>query len=218
MEFSQPTTLLHTALFAVMGALSANAALVFTDHPQGPTATTFYDGLTDVVAGNPPPGNNRFSLDAGDIDGQSFTVASPFTLDSIYLGYNDQQSTGSFNLLIDEGNDGSIEHSYLVELTTIGDLQTGGGNGGPFHFVQFDVSSDNIALAAGVHSFSVEGVTDNGEGGFLFAPTFGGDDYDGGQMLSNSGRDLQFAVTGIPEPSAAILGSLGLLALLRRRR
>lgn len=218
MKFSQQTTLLHTTLFAIMGSFSANAALVFTDHPQGPTATTFYDSLTEVVAGNAPPGNNRFSLDAGDIDGQSFTLASPIILDSIYLAYNDQQGTGSFNLLIDEGNDGSTDHTYSIALTTIGDLQTGGNNGGPFHFMQFDVSSDSIALAAGVHSFSVEGVVDNGEGAFLFAPTFGGDDYAGGQLLSNATRDLQFAVTAIPEPSAAILGSLGLLALLRRRR
>ena len=217
---------MNTALLAaflasgVLATSSANAALVFTDHPQGATATTFYNSLTNVIAGNDPPGDNRFSLDAGDTDGQSITVVSATTLDSIYLGYNDQQSTGTFNLHIDLGNNGSNDHTFLITLSTLSDLQAGGGNGGPYHFMQFDVSSENIALAAGVHSFKVQGVTDNGEGAFLFAPNFSSQStaYEGGQMLSSSGRDLVFAVTEVPEPCSLALLGLGGLCLLRRRR
>ena len=207
------------ASIMAFGALPCGAAVIFTDHPQGATAGTFYDSLTNVIAGNSPPSDNRFSLDAGDNDGQSFTVASATTLDSIYLGYNDQQGTGTFNFHIDLGNDGSNDHTYLITLNTIGDLQTGGGNGGPFHFMQFDVSSENIALSAGVHSFSIEGVTDNGEGAYLFAPNFSNTGaYAGGQMLSNSGRDLVFAVTSIPEVSSVLLLGIGGVGLLMRRR
>lgn len=105
--------------------------------------------------------------------------------------------------------------------------QTGGGNNGPFHFIQFDLSAESIALGAGVHSFSLLGVTDNGEGGFLIATNFAGDDYAGGsQIAGTSGgtgsldttRDSFFAVTAIPEPSTGLLALLGSSALLLRRR
>lgn len=211
------------AVFMAMGALtaaSANAALVVTDHPQGTNPDTFYNTLTNVVAGNAPTttGSNRFSLDAGDVDGQSFTLLSSITLDSVYMAYNDQQSTGSFNFRIDIGNDSSIDHTFAVPVTNA--LQSGGANNGPHHMLQFDVSSENIALGAGTHSFSVEGVTDNGEGAYLIAPIFKGtDSYSGGQLLSNAGRDMFFAVTAvpIPEPASLAMCLFGLTVLAARR-
>lgn len=223
MKLATKTLLVTIATAGIAGTASAaiisSPGLVVTDHPQGvgDANDVFFNSLNDVVAGN-PAGNNRFSLDAGDIDGQSFTLDSAIVLDSIYVGYNDQQSTGSFNLRIDLGNDATIDHTFTVNLGTVGDLQTGGGNSGPFHYVQFDLSAESIALGAGAHSFSLEGVTDNGEGSFLFAPLFAGDEYAGGQLLSNSGRDLTFAVTAVPEPgSLAMLGLGGLLIACRRR-
>jgi hypothetical protein len=212
--------LLTAAAATVITVGSADAALVLTDHPEGATQTTFYDSLTNLATGNSPPatgGANRFSLDAGDREGQSFTLASAITLDSIYLAYNDQQSTGSFDLEIDVDNNGTADHTFSVTVTNA--LQSGGNNTGPFHFLQFGLASENIALAAGTHSFSVVGDVDNGEGDFLIAPLFqSGNPYAGGQMLSNSDRDLVFVVTAIPEPSSAFLGGLIGLALLRRRR
>lgn len=227
-----------TAILAcgLLTAISANAAitvsnpdLIVTDRPQGATITTFYDSLTNVVAGNPPiqTSSNRFSLDANDVSGQSFTLPTAITLGSIYMGYNDQQSTGTFDLRIDAGNNGSFDHTYTVTLGTVGDLQTGGANNGPFHFIQFDLSSAGIELAAGVHSFSLFGVTDNGEGGYLLGTTHAGNNYAGGAQITGTsgstsgattGNDNFFAVTAVPEPSAALLGGLGMLALLRRRR
>jgi hypothetical protein len=204
--------------------------LVITDHVQGATITTFYDSLTNVATGNTPiqTGSNRISLDANDVSGQSFTLASAITLDSIYVGYNDQQSTGSFDLRIDAGNDGTFDHTYTVTLGTTSDLQTGGNNNGPFHFIQFDLSAANIALGAGTHSYSLFGVTDNGEGSFLIATTHANNNYAAGDLISgstgsNSGAasaitDQFFAITAVPEPSTALLGGLGLLTLLRRRR
>lgn len=223
MKFAMKTLLITIATAGIAGTASAaivsSPGLVVTDHPQAPASANdaFFNSLTDVVAGN-PSGNNRYSLDAGDIEGQSFTLDSALVLDSIYVGYNDQQSTGSFNLRINVGNDATIDHTFTVTLGAIGDLQTGGGNSGPFHYVQFDVSSENIALGAGVHSFSLEGVTDNGEGSFLFAPLISGSDsYVGGQLLSNSGRDSTFAVTAVPEPGSLALLGLGGLLIARRR-
>jgi hypothetical protein len=201
------TRKLLTATFAtVIGAGSADAEMVLTDHPQGETRTTFYDSLVGLATGNRPPETtvmNRFSLDAGDRDGQSFTLDSVNILDSIYLAYNDQQSTGSFDLEIDVGNDGSADHTFSVTVTNA--LQSGGGNSGPVHFLQFGLASESIELDAGTHSFSVVGQIDNGEGDFLIAPMWAGNEYDGGQMLSNSGRDLLFAVTAAPETSSVSL-------------
>jgi len=202
---------------------SAHAAIVtsdtdlsVTDHREGATITTFYDSLTNVVAGSAPTssGTNRVGLDVSDVSGQSITLASAITLDSIYMGYNDQQSSGTFDLRVDAGYDGSFDHTYRVTLETVGDLQTGGGNGGPFHFIQFDLSAANITLGAGAHSFTLVGITDEGEGGFLFGTTHGGDGYAGGDRLfasngsagnAQSGSDQFFAVSAVPEPSAALL-------------
>lgn len=224
-----------TAIIASLAAGSASAAittsstdLVITDHAQTGGDTDFYDSLT-VATGNTPTqtGSNRISLDVNDVSGQSFTLASAITLDSIYMAYNDQQSTGTFDLRIDVGNTGTFNHTYTITLGTTSDLQTGGGNNGPFHFIQFDVSAAEIALGAGVHSFSVLGVTDNAEGGFLFAPIFANNDYAGGsQIVGSSGgtgstdtaRDQFFAITAVPEPGSLALLGLGGLCLLRRRR
>ncbi len=230
------------ACLAVFGAApcSVHAAiivsdpdLVITDHAQTGGDADFYNSLTNVAAGNPPvqTGSNRFSLDANDVSGQSFTLASAITLDSIYFSYNDQQSSGVFDLRIDVGNNGSFDHTYTVTLESVGDLQTGGGNNGPFHFIQFDLSAAGIALGAGVHSFSLYGVTDNGPGGYLIATTFANNNYAGGDQIvgtsgPNSGaadvnRDAFFAVTAVPEPgSLALLGVGGALLAIRfaRRR
>lgn len=214
-------TLLTALTAASLFTGSAQAASILTDHPQGAAPDTFFNSLTNVVAGNAPTtiGSNRFSLDVGDVDGQSFTLGSSITLDSIYMAYNDQQSTGTFDLHIDIGDDGTNDHTFAMTVTNA--LQSGGGNGGPHHMLQFDVSSENIALGAGMHNFSVEGVTDNGEGAFLIAPIFSSnDDYSGGQLLSNSGRDMFFAVTAVPEPSSLAMATMAMGGLLvaRRRR
>lgn len=204
---------------------SASAALVLVDHPQGATRTTFYDSLTNVATGNRPLTGvtlNRFSLDVGDNDGQSFTLDAAITLDSIYLAYNDQQSAGTFDLILDVGNDGASTADLVFAVTVTNALQSGGNNSGPVHFLQFDLSSESIALAAGLHSFSVEGKVDNGEGAFLIAPMFtNSDSYTGGRQTSNAGRDFMFAVTTatpIPEPASLAMGLMGLTLIAGRRR
>lgn len=213
------------ALLATLAATStvmigsADAAVVLTDHPEGADRYEFYDSLTNVATGNRPIAGtlNRFSLDVGDNDGQTFTLASAITLDSIYLAYNDQQSTGSFDLIIDEGNDGLADHTFTVTVSNA--LQSGGGNNGPVHFLQFGLASENIALGAGIHSFSVEGEVDNGEGAFLIAPMFtNSDSYAGGQQASSAGRDFLFAVTAVPEPASGAMALIGLGAMALRRR
>jgi hypothetical protein len=208
----------------------SNPNLVVTDHAQTGGDTDFYDSLTNVATGNTPiqTGSNRVSLDVNDVAGQSFTLGSAITLDSIYMAYNDQQSTGTFDLRIDIGNTGTFDHAYTVTLNTTSDLQTGGGNNGPFHFIQFDLSAENISLASGTHSFSLLGVTDNAEGGFLIAPNFANDNYAGGSQITGTtggtgsldpARDSFFAVTSVvPEPSTGLLLLLGSAALLILRR
>lgn len=201
---------------------SAHAALVLTDHPEGADRFEFYDSLDildNLATGNRPITGtlNRFGLRTTNSDGQSFTLGATIILDSIYLAYNDQRSTGTFNLTIDVGNTGTANHTFLFSVTN--DLQSGGNNGGPVHFLQFDVSSEDISLGAGVHSFSVAGVSKDDGTDFLFAPIFtNSDTYAGGQQLSSAGRDFIFAVTAVPEPSTGLLVAFAGSALFLRRR
>lgn len=211
----------------LMFSNTGNAALIFTDHPQGATASAFYDSLT-VETGSGTSFNNRAGLDTGEVFSQSFTLNSPITLGSIYLGYNDQRKAGDFTFAIDVGNNGSNDHTYGGIAVTGSNLQTGGSNSGPLHFMQFDVSSENIALAAGQHSFSVIGGNEIGtENTFLWAViAHGSDIYPGGTTGGNLGSlpDVIFAVTAaspVPEPGALVLlgvGAVGIVCFLLQRR
>jgi hypothetical protein len=220
-----------TALSVIIASIagSVDAALVVTSHTQGTNPDTFYNSLINLETGLAPSdtGSNRTSLDAppsqSDSLGQSFTLTSSITLDSIYFAYNDQQNTGTFDFRIDIGNTGTNDHTYTVSVPN--SWESGGNNGGDHHMLQFDVSSENITLAAGQHAFSVLGTLDNEDNGgaFLFAPFITqNDEYAGGGTigsLGNGSNDMFFAVTSVPEPSSSLLVASAMgLALLRRRR
>jgi len=130
-------TLLTALTAAGLFAGSAQAALIVTSHTQGTNPDTFYNNLTNLETGFAPTdtGSNRTSLDAppstADSLGQSFTLGSSITLDSIYFAYNDQQSTGTFDFRLDIGNDGSNEHTFSVDV--LNSWESGGGNAGDHH-------------------------------------------------------------------------------------
>lgn len=107
-------------------------------------------------------------------------------------------------------------------------------NSGPGYWFRLDFSSENIPLTANQKAaFFFQGLseTTTDDSNFIFAPrwfsTLTSDQYAGGTIVAGtnfnptgSGQvansDFGFAV--IPEPSSALLGGLGMMILLRRRR
>lgn len=104
--------------------------------------------------------------------------------------------------------------------------------------ITFDFSSSNVTLSDNsVYAFYLK--PDSGQQSFTWAGSSSSSSYAGGEAmvvweanLPNPGfwhgdgigatgditGDRVFTVTAVPEPSAALIGGLGLLALLRRRR
>ncbi len=176
----------------------ADAAVIVTDHPSPFDAQS----VANVVTGNAPLGGtglmDRISLDYGDTVWQSFTLPSAITIDSLYIGYNDQRVIGTITLAIDAGNDGT--NDYTFTNIALAGLQPGGGNDGPVHYLQFDVSTENITLAAGQHRYVLIGTSENGQPvngtGFIMAPIRNKTNtYAGGQSGTNAANDEVFAIT-----------------------
>lgn len=110
--------------------------------------------------------------------------------------------TGSFdlptiNIDYDNVNVGAGGGSYDISM----DFETSSANGGSRRFNE----SDNVSYL----------MTYTGQGTFnsnLFAPDTAS------AHIQAIGNDSAWTVTSIPEPSATLLGGLGVLALLRRKR
>ncbi len=191
---------LVSLLMMALATCVACAAVTVTDHPSP------FDpqNLPNVTTGNAPVGSpfGRFSLDYGDSQSQSFTLDSTVQLDSLYLGYNDQGVPGEITLSIDAGNDGSYD--YVFTNIVLSGLQTDGGDSGPVHYLQFDLSSENIELEAGQHKYYFEATLENGAQAngtdFIIAPIRNTTDtYAGGEssiLYNNGPTDATFAITG----------------------
>ncbi len=90
---------------------------------------------------------------------------------------------------------------------------TAGAGGADIDLIDSDDFLDTFSLLndGTIRNFSV---TSNGSGSIAFRFFEGQNDIDGGTSATFNALSM----TQIPEPSAALLGGLGLLALLRRRR
>jgi len=202
---------------------TSTQAVVVTD--SGLTAPTFGSSGTGYLG----PTDARFGWDNETVT-QTFTLASAGTLDSFFMGYNAFEDGDTITL--DISINGS---SVATGLVLDGDNFSGTGsdnNNGPNYWMQFDFSSENISLNAGLNTIVFD-ATANGGNSWALAPRYwnaggsgsGDGNYIGG-VLTASGNpgfdgpeDLAFAVTIIPEPSAfALLGMLGGFMLLKRRR
>lgn len=227
-----------TALTVATGMLislgSANAAVVMsvinTDDDS-----TFQDPalleLDFLLGGSTAtPGSNERDIDSNRSNAQSFTVASNFTLDKIAINYQSLNATGintTFEFFrVADANAGTltVDGSILESFTFNGSNAAFSGattNG----TLVFDIT--DIAVETG-DTFAIRFITGGGEHSikwrYFDAST---DSYAGGDAYeSNSAANAQVSgkvysfglVAAIPEPSTALLGGLGLLALLRRRR
>ena len=206
-----------TAILAILGlaALGAQAAVTVTD--EGLTAPTLGANDTGYTAGS----NNRFGWDNGESVGQTFTVATAGTIDAIYLGYNgfDDGDTLTVDLSV---NGTTVATGILLDGNNFSGNSGSDGNTGPFYWMKFDLSAENVPVNAGSNDFSMVATAQSGSS-WALAPRYdlGGTPYDGGQATGTPGganNDMAFAVTVVPEPSALLLLGLSGLGLLRRRR
>ena len=170
---------------------AATAQVTVTDH--GLTAPTLgandtgYTGTTD----------QRFGWDTETV-GQTFTVPNAGTIGAIYLGYNafENGDTITLNLLV---NGNTVATGLVLDGNNFSGVSTD-GNGGPFYWMKFDLSAENVPVTAGLNSFSMTATANSGVS-WALAPNYkaGGDLYSGGAMSLNTpipgGSDLKFAVT-----------------------
>lgn len=193
----------------------AHAAVTFT--AAGLTAPTL--GGSDT--GNTALGASEYGWTTQTL-AQSFTVGSGLKLDSIYIAARDFGNGDSLTLTLTVGSGSTLGSNSLFSQT--GFVITGTAATATItQWYKFDFSNENISLATGVNyfSFAETAFTDGVDAGsFVMAPRYSGNTYAGGTALGSlaSTNDYTFAVTTVPEPTSALLGGIGLLGLLRRRR
>jgi hypothetical protein len=208
-SFMKPlNTLIATAL--AMGA--AHAAVIVSDN--GLIAPTI--GLNDT--GYTGTTNQRFGWDNESFT-QSFTAPTAGTIDSIYLGYNAFENGDTLTMTLSV-NGSPVVTGLVLDGNNFSGV-AGDNNAGPFYWMKFDLSAENVAVPAGSNNFTMTGTANTGNS-WALAPRYAlspPDVYAGGSLTGlPSAGDLAFAVTVVPEPSVALLGGLGLFGLLRRRR
>lgn len=218
--------ILPAALVPILSGCPLFAQVTLTD--LGATAPAVFDtGFTGAT-------NDRFSLDANDSFGQSFTPASTGKLESLFLAYN-AGGAGTFTIYVDETYAGGGQAEILAQGTaytiSIADFisdpnglsgaQATDNNTSPFHWMRLDFSNENIQLTAGQQAAyfivgGVESTTD--DSGWLFAPRWnnsttnnaypGGGTIAGTNFTGNATSDWGFAVgigaSGPPPPTSAI--------------
>lgn len=178
---------------------------------------TYNSGENNAVPGGP---NFWPVLDDGSFGGADQTGSTVILGDANSNGllyrFTDGASTiGSISVYSGWANNGRIEQHYSVYTTT--DATVNGsstwtllatvdnGAGGPTGFTTGVDNSLRTTIFDNASSTLASGVT-----GLRF-------NFSGGQQNGGVGYK-EIDVQVIPEPSAALLGGLGMLALLRRRR
>lgn len=213
MKLATKTLLACTATAAIVG--SANAAVVVTDNGlTAPTLGTNDTGYTGTT-------NERFGWDTETFT-QSFTVTDAGTIGSIYLGYNGFDDGDTITVTLNVNGSEVVSGLVLDGNNFSGDASSD-GNDGPNYWMQFDLSSENVAVDAGLNNFEFVATANTGTS-WALAPRYRKDNpYNDGALSGIStgdftDPDLAFAVTVVPEPGSLGLLGLGVLAVARRRR
>jgi hypothetical protein len=214
----------HILASGLLLALPLSAQVTLTD--LGATGPSSYD------TGHLGPLDNRYSFDAGDSHGQSFTPVNSGKLTHLDIAYN-AGGKGSFKVLVDTQYSGGGATEILADATAftinIADFITdpnglsgssADGTTSPTYWLRLDFSNENLQLVAGQQAaFLFEGVSETaGDSSFIFAPRYHlkdgaeTDQYVGGATINGtnftltaSGHDFGFAISlATPPPTAVI--------------
>lgn len=220
---------------------SANAAVTLSKDVRG--AST-WDAFT--VTTEPSTATTNFIAVAEDNPvglGQSFTATASGVIDAISFGVTrmyanlsgvvnvyqmfdgDGVSPGANPTRFRNGNADWMSDALATipfDTTSVNINNSGDGN----NMYTFNLSgSDQIAVTSGAtYMISIEGGGANATSLLLWDKVDAGTYADGtygvpdGGTTTVGGRDALLAVNIVPEPSIALLGGLGLLGLIRRRR
>ena len=214
-------TISLAALFALSVTASLPAALVISQYAEdgdikgveiwnsGPSNITFNgtDALLEIANFNNGSASATFtfSKNSGTIAAGDVLVFADGSANSIWAssGITFEEANFSFN-----GNDaltlslgGAVVDMFGAVGTDPGSAWSGGG---------LTTRDQNLALLAGITTGDSDGWSDPSERFEFVAQN---------PLDSGSGPDLAgFGVAPIPEPTTTLLGALGLMALLRRRR
>lgn len=237
------TLLLAFALPSIAWISDANAAVTlskdlrgattwdtFTVTTEPSTAATTFVGVTDTNTVG--LGQSFTATASGNIDAISFGVTRMYAgLDGVVNVYQmfdgDGVTPGANPTRFRNGNPDWMSDAIATipfNTTTVNINSSGDGN----NMYTFNLSgTDLIPVSSGAtYMVSIEGAGSTGnnlvfwdkvDSGTYAAGTYGVPD---GGTTTVGGRDALLAVniSPVPEPSAALLGGLGLLGLLRRRR
>jgi len=213
------TLLAFFAGIVLLTSLSAQAALIVTTSNNGTTAPSL--GANDT--GYTGAANQRFGWDNGESLGQTFTLANPGIIDSIFIGYNAFDSSDSITLELSVNNV-VVASGIVLNGSNFSGLPSD-NNSAPVYWMQFQFSGDPVAVNAGTNNFSFTATAETELGGsaFIFAPMRNTNNlYAGGQITGTATNgDALFAVTvaAVPEPGSLSLlglGGLGLIVFFRR--
>lgn len=197
------------------GATSVNAGKLIVNGNISTSISTTVSGtgtlggsgaVGNLVAqsgGTVAPGNSIESLGAGNV---SFESGSTFAyeLDTLNLNGDLLDSTGTLNLTAGA----NLTLTELASATrTIGDKltlisYTGAWNNGLFNYLSNPLADDSLILLGSTTWL------------FDYNDTTGGSNFTSDQ----AGATGFVTMTVVPEPGSILLGSIGMLALLRRRR
>lgn len=224
-------TLLFLSALAASVSLS-NATVTYQFSSTSVYATNFLNGagtnntstmvwgIVVDAAGNGFQGENALTpYDSG------FTYSSASTLGGVVLNYMSTPSTsvasddvlyisGNLMNLTTNTNDGStLGINRITNLTGISYTQPGVATGDTFRVIWFDITALGGASADGtkygMYDMPSLDTLQADPGTYNISAAFTGAD---------TQKSMLYTLGGVPEPSAALLGAIGALGLLRRRR
>ncbi len=204
-----------TTITIASGAELDVSANTFT---VGSTQTLAGAGLVDgntTVAGTLSPGNSPGTLTFDDNvtwqNGGDYNWQVHNATGTAGTGYDTISITGLLDL------SSLSAGGFAINLWSLSSISPD-ANGSAINFDNTSPNSWTIVSAAGgitgfdAADFTINTSAANGTGGFANALA------EGGFTISQDGNNLVLQFTPVPEPSAVLLGGIGMLFLLRRRR
>jgi autotransporter-associated beta strand protein len=217
----------HLTMAGATGAASTGALTKAGAGTLTLTGTSTYSGITTISGGS-------LALGAGDSINNSGGVAldnGHFNVSAIPAGYAVAALTGNGSVtgdltvtrLVPGSSPGTITFDNTLTLTSIADFEINGLGAGEYDLATGGGGSQQVNFGGTLNLLFAPGFNTTGTVKIFDFETYSGNFTTVNPTGLASGYEASFdqtsgLVTVIPEPGAGLLGSLGLLALLRRRR